>query len=80
MRKATTGKEAPMNAVWLTIVQLTFVTVLYCCAYRLGYRDAQARIKTLIREINRPLKDLFERTRMEMDKLQEEEESEEPVP
>ena len=58
-----------MDSLWIMILQLTFVTVVYCAAYRLGYRTAQSRIETIVKELNKPLKDLFERTQEEFSDL-----------
>jgi hypothetical protein len=66
MIMAWEGKDANMDNAMPIVAQLTFITVVYCFAYRLGYRTAQSRFETIIREINRPLKELFEKTQEEM--------------
>lgn len=60
----------------LLFLQLTFYMVVYCCAHRVGYRTAQSRIETILREINRPLHKLFDRTYRDLEILGKEDRSE----
>jgi hypothetical protein len=44
-----------MKSFFLVLAELTLVTIVYACAYRAGYRDAQSKAMSVVRKFADPV-------------------------
>jgi hypothetical protein len=50
-----------MDTVFVAIVQLIFVTVVYCVAYRVGYKAAHAKAVSIVQACAGPVNEMLDR-------------------
>lgn len=62
-----------MDTVWVAFVQLVFVTIVYCVAYRTGYKTAHDKAVTIVQECSGPMHELLDRLSCAGEQMSEDE-------
>ena len=62
-----------MKSFLFVFAQLSLVTIVYFFAYRAGYRAAQSKAMSVVREFTNPVTSLLDQLNESMDKAPEDE-------
>ena len=65
-----------MEALVVVIGQLIFITIVYCVAYRTGYKSAHDKAVTIVQECSGPVNELLDRLHSTEDEVTDGEEKE----
>jgi len=66
-----------VEAFVIVVGQLIFVTLVYCVAYRIGYKSAHDKAITIVQQCSGPVNELLDRLHATEDEVVEEEEGKE---
>ena len=66
-----------MEAFVIVIGQLIFVSIVFCVAYRTGYKSAHDKAVTIVQACSGPVNELLDRLNATEDEVIEEEEEKE---
>jgi hypothetical protein len=65
--------ELPMKSFFFVFAQLALVTIVYFFAYRAGYRAAQSKAMSVVREFANPVTSLLDQLNESIDRAAEDE-------